>query len=99
MKHLVTEIRNGCRFFHAGKFNDAKNAFGDILTKIPLIITDSKGEAKEMKEVLQICWEYIMGIQLRAAAMECGDDPVWSTELLGYFMHCNLQPMHLLLAL
>ena len=99
MKHLVAEIRNGYRFFHAGKFNDAKNAFGDVLTKIPLVVTDNKGEANEMKEMLEICREYITGIRLRAAATECGDDPVRSTELSGYFTHCNLQPAHLLLAL
>jgi coatomer protein complex subunit alpha (xenin) len=99
MKHLVAGIRDGYRSFQAGKFNDAKNAFGDVLTKIPLVVTDNKGEASEVKEILEICREYITGIRLRGAATECGEDPVRSTELSGYFTHCNLQPAHLLLAL
>jgi coatomer protein complex subunit alpha (xenin) len=99
MKHLVAGIRDGYRFFQAGKFNDAQNSFRDVLKKIPLVVTDNKGEASELKEMVEICREYITAIRLRGAAVECGEDPVRSTELSGYFTHCNLQPAHLLLAL
>lgn len=99
MKHLVGGIRSGYRLFQAGKFNEAKNAFADVLTKIPLVITDNKGEASEVKEMLEICREYITGIRIRGAITECAADPVRSTELSAYFTHCNLQPAHLVLAL
>ena len=35
MKHLVAGIRGGYRFFQAGKFNDAKNTFSDVLNEDP----------------------------------------------------------------
>lgn len=98
-KSLVAGVRNGYRFFQGGKFNDAKNAFAEVLSQIPLTITDNRAEANEMKEMLEICREYITAIRIKAAITAAGDDPVRSTELSAYFTHCNLQPVHLLLAL
>jgi coatomer protein complex subunit alpha (xenin) len=99
MKHLGAGIKNGYRFFQGGKFNDAKNSFQDVLNKIPLVITENKNEGTEMKEMLEICREYITSIRIKSAMAEAGEDPVRSTELSAYFTHCNLQPVHLLLAL
>lgn len=98
-KSLVAGVRNGYRFFQGGKFNDAKNAFAEVLSQIPLTITDNRAEANEMKEMLEICREYITAIRIKAAITAAGDDPVRSTELSAYFTHCNLQSVHLLLAL
>ena len=99
LKVLVAGIRNGYRFFQGGKFNDAKNSFAEVLSQIPLTITDNRNEANEMKEMLEICREYITAIRVKAAMADAGADPVRSTELSAYFTHCNLQPVHLLLAL
>jgi len=99
MKHLVAGIRSGYRFFQGGKFNDAKNTFSDVLQKIPLVVTDNRAEANEMKEMLEICREYITAIRIKGEMSESASDPVRSTELSAYFTHCNLQPVHLLLAL
>lgn len=99
MKNLVVGIRSGYRFFQGGKFNDSKAAFSDVLAKIPLVITDNRNEANEMKEMLEICREYITAIRIKGAMSECASDPARSTELSAYFTHCNLQPVHLLLAL
>jgi coatomer protein complex subunit alpha (xenin) len=99
MKDLVNGIRNGYRFFQGGKFNDSKNAFADVLTKIPLVVTSSKQEASEVKEMMTIAREYITAIRVKSAMAEAAADPVRATELSAYFTHCNLQPVHLLLAL
>jgi coatomer protein complex subunit alpha (xenin) len=99
MKNLAAGVRSGYRFFQGGKFNDAKAAFGDVLTMIPLVVTDNRGEANEMKEMLEISREYITAIRIKGAMAECASDPIRSTELSAYFTHCNLQPSHLLLAL
>jgi coatomer protein complex subunit alpha (xenin) len=99
MKHLVAGLKNGYKFFQGGKFNDAKAAFVDVLSKIPLTVADNRAEATEMKEMLEICREYITAIRIKGAMSECANDPVRSTELSAYFTHCNLQPVHLLLAL
>jgi coatomer subunit alpha len=99
MKDLVAGIKNGYRFFQGGKFNDSKAAFEEVLTKIPLVVTTTKQEQSEMKEMMTICKEYITAIRIKGAITEAGADPVRATELSAYFTHCNLQPVHLLLAL
>jgi coatomer protein complex subunit alpha (xenin) len=99
MNTLIAGIKDGYRAFQGGKFNDSKAIFGKVLTQIPLVVTDNRSEAGEMKEMLEICREYITAIRIKAAMAEVADDPVKSTELSAYFTHCNLQPVHLLLSL
>ena len=82
-----------------GKFNDSKAAFVDVLHKIPLVVATAPQEQSEMKEMLTICREYITAIRIKDAMSKAAADPVRSTELAAYFTHCNLQPVHLLLAL
>ena len=99
LSNLVTTLRNGYRFFQGGKFNDSKAAFLQVLWEIPLVVTANRAEANEMKELVSICREYITAIRIKAAMAEAANDPVRATELSAYFTHCQLQPVHLLLAL
>ena len=99
MKHLVTGLRMGYKYFQGGKFNDAKTSFEKVLADIPMVVADSKAEANEIKEMVEICREYITAIRIKAGMAAVAADPVRSTELSAYFTHCNLQPVHLLLAL
>ena len=99
MKDLVNGIRSGYKFFQGGKFPDSKQAFTSVLLDIPLVVTDNKNEANEVKEMLEICREYITAIRIKTAISEYAEDPARCTELSAYFTHCNLQPAHLLLAL
>ena len=99
MKHLVTGLRMGYKYFQGGKFNDAKASFEKVLADIPMVVADSKAEANEIKEMVEICREYITAIRIKAGMAAVAADPVRSTELSAYFTHCNLQPVHLLLAL
>lgn len=99
LRSLVAGVRQGYRLFQTGKFNEAKAQFSEVLCQIPLTVTDSRAEANEMKEMVEICREYITAIRIKGALGEAGSDPVRSTELAAYFTHCNLQPAHLLLAL
>merc|ERR1719352_704090 len=50
-------------------------------------------------EMLEICREYITAIRIKGSMAAFAADPVRATELSAYFTHCNLQPVHLLLAL
>ena len=99
MRGLLGGIRQGYKLFQTGKFNDAKNSFSAVLHTIPLTVTDNRNDANEMKEMVEICREYITAIRIKGAMAEAGADPVRSTELSAYFTHCNLQPVHLLLAI
>ena len=98
MKHLREGVRMGYRYFEAGKFNDSKDTFLAVLHKIPLVVVDTRSEANEIKEMLDVCREYITAIRLKAAMNDCAD-PARLTDLSAYITHCNLQPTHLLLAL
>mmetsp|Transcript_44916 Transcript_44916/g.54421 ORF Transcript_44916/g.54421 Transcript_44916/m.54421 type:complete len:1287 (-) Transcript_44916:192-4052(-) len=99
LKNLVTGIKLGYRAFQSGKFSDAKNRFSEVLANIPLVVTESRNEAGEIKEMLEISREYITAIRIKSAMSEAARNPARSTELSAYFTHCNLQPVHLLLAL
>jgi len=99
LQTLKLLLRQGYRAFQSGKFNDAKNTFSQILMTIPLVVTDSPDQTAQVKELLETSREYITAIRIKAAMSECMKDPVKSTELSAYFTHCNLQPIHLLLAL
>lgn len=99
MRSLVGGIRQGYRFFQTGKFNDAKNAFSEVMAQIPLTVAENKNDASEMKAMLGICREYITAIRIKGAMAEAGADPVRATELAALFTHCDLQPVHKLLAL
>jgi len=99
LKDVVAGIRNGYRCFQGGKFNDSKAAFCLVLTQIPLVVTDSRAEANEIKELLSVCREYITAIRIKGAMAEAAADPVRATELSAYFTHCNLLPVHLVLSL
>lgn len=99
IRTLVLGVKKGYRAFQSGKFADAKTAFTGVLAKIPLVVTESRSEGSEIKEMLEICREYITAIRIKSAMSEVTGNPVRSTELSAYFTHCNLQPVHLLLAL
>eukprot|EP00587_Corethron_hystrix_P000871 CAMPEP_0113310126 /NCGR_PEP_ID=MMETSP0010_2-20120614/7895_1 /TAXON_ID=216773 ORGANISM="Corethron hystrix, Strain 308" /NCGR_SAMPLE_ID=MMETSP0010_2 /ASSEMBLY_ACC=CAM_ASM_000155 /LENGTH=1128 /DNA_ID=CAMNT_0000165517 /DNA_START=777 /DNA_END=4163 /DNA_ORIENTATION=+ /assembly_acc=CAM_ASM_000155 len=98
MRLLELSLKESFRAFQGGKFTDAMNGFMEIIQKIPLTVTDGRNEGMEVKEMLEICREYITALRIKIAIGET-EDPVRSTELSAYFTHCNLQPSHLLLAL
>ncbi|CAM9256260.1 unnamed protein product [Chrysoparadoxa australica] len=96
---LVDMLKSAYRFFQAGKFGDARSHLDAIIVAIPLVVVETKGEGSELKELLEICREYVTAIRLKHAIGDVPDDPKRSMELAAYFTHCNLQPAHLLLAL
>ncbi|CAL0328461.1 unnamed protein product [Lupinus luteus] len=60
---------------------------------------NSRREVDEVKELVIIVKEYVLGIQIELQRREIKDNPAWQQELAAYFTHCNLQPPHLRLAL
>ena len=98
-KDLANGVKNGYRFFQGGKFGESQAAFADVLAKIPMVVAENRQEESDIKEMVSICREYITAIRLKNAMALAAADPVRGTELAAYFTHCNLQPVHLLLAL
>lgn len=95
---LIDTLKLAYKNFHLGNFNESLDLFKSIMYTVPLVVTGSRSEGNEVKELLDITREYVTAIRLKLA-MTAADDPVRLTELWAYFTHCNLQPAHLLLAL
>ncbi|KAK9066647.1 hypothetical protein SSX86_013970 [Deinandra increscens subsp. villosa] len=96
---LEDKLKAGYKATTAGKFTEALRLFMSILHTIPLVVVDSRREVDEVKELVIIVKEYVLGLQLELKRREFKDNPVRQQELAAYFTHCNLQLPHLRLAL
>jgi coatomer protein complex subunit alpha (xenin) len=99
---LVDHLKAGYRYFHKGKFDLARGEFDAIMHSIPLVVVETRTEEMEVKQLLEICREYITGLRLQLARKEGkskGVSPKRIAELAAYFTNCKLQPAHLALAL
>ncbi|KAG6475062.1 hypothetical protein ZIOFF_064279 [Zingiber officinale] len=77
-----------------GKFPEALRLFLNILHAIPLIIVDSRREVDEVKELIEIAREYVLGLKIEVKRKELKDNSVRQQELAAYFTNCKLQKMH-----
>ncbi|KAL8129464.1 hypothetical protein V2J09_018619 [Rumex salicifolius] len=96
---LEDKLKAGYKSTTAGKFNDALRHFLSILHTIPLIVVESRREVDDVRELIVIVREYVLGLKMELKRREIKDNPVRQQELAAYFTHCNLQTPHLRLAL
>ncbi|MBA0804447.1 hypothetical protein Gohar_004031, partial [Gossypium harknessii] len=96
---LNDKLKAGYKATTAGKFTEALRLFLSILHTVPLIVVESGREVDEVKELIIIAKEYVLGLQMELKRREMKDNPVRQQELAAYFTHCNLQLPHLRLAL
>ncbi|KAH1255933.1 Coatomer subunit alpha-1 [Glycine max] len=99
LPQLDERLRAGYKSTTAGKFTEALKAFTSILHAIPLIVVESRREVDEVKELIIIVKEYVLGLQMELKRREMKDNLTRQQELAAYFTHCNLQTPHLRLAL
>jgi coatomer protein complex subunit alpha (xenin) len=81
-----------------GKFDQAFEAFSGIVCATTLTVVESRQQVGELKELLNICREYLTAIRLELARKGV-TEPKRQIELAAYFTHCNLQPTHTMLSL
>ncbi|KAL7617104.1 hypothetical protein Lser_V15G00638 [Lactuca serriola] len=96
---LEEKLKAGYKATTTGKFTEALRLFLGILHTIPLIVVESRREVDEVKELIIIVKEYVLGLQMELKRRELKDNPIRQQELAAYFTHCNLQLPHLRLAL
>ncbi|XP_062209518.1 coatomer subunit alpha-3-like [Phragmites australis] len=82
-----------------GKFPEALRQFLNILHIIPLLIVDSRREVDEVKELIEIVREYVLGLRMEVKRKELKDDATRQQELAAYFTNCKLQKVHMRLVL
>ncbi|GFY94974.1 coatomer, alpha subunit [Actinidia rufa] len=96
---LEEKLKAAYKATTTGKFTEALRLFLSIMHTIPLIVVESRREVDEVKELVIIVKEYVLGLQMELKRKEMKDNPIRQQELAAYFTHCNLQMPHLRLAL
>eukprot|EP01028_Stygiella_incarcerata_P005754 TRINITY_DN238_c0_g4_i2.p1 TRINITY_DN238_c0_g4~~TRINITY_DN238_c0_g4_i2.p1 ORF type:complete len:1215 (-),score=306.65 TRINITY_DN238_c0_g4_i2:181-3825(-) len=96
---LIEKLKAAYALTTFGKFAQAIDAFRAIMYHVVTTSAASKDEASKLKELLSICQEYVTALTLEIQKKEVKNDPKRVAELAVYFTHCNIQPVHLMLAL
>ncbi|RVE44062.1 hypothetical protein evm_011299 [Chilo suppressalis] len=103
LNDLVSQLQQCYQLVTAGKFTEAVDKLQRIAQCIPLLHVDAKPELTEATQLLQICREYLLGLQMETArkAMPKNtlDEQKRTCEMAAYFTHCKLQPVHQILTL
>ncbi|XP_031494258.1 coatomer subunit alpha-1-like [Nymphaea colorata] len=96
---LDEKLRSAYKATTDGKFSEALRLFLNILHTIPLVVVESRREVDEVKELIVVAKEYVLGLRMEVRRKELRNNAVQQQELAAYFTHCNLQKVHLRLAL
>ncbi|EDO39748.1 predicted protein [Nematostella vectensis] len=100
---LVQRLQTAYQLTTGGKFQEAIVRLQQILLSVPLIVVDTKQEVSEAQQLIGICREYIVGLQMEIKRKEMPkgtlEEQKRLCEMAAYFTHCNLQPIHQILTL
>jgi len=103
LSDLVIRLQQCYQLTTAGKFSEAIEKLRNLLLSIPLLVVDTRQDVSEAQQLLQICREYIIGLQMETTRKELSKNTLEEQkricELAAYFTHCNLQPVHQILTL
>ncbi|KAJ2276488.1 hypothetical protein IW137_000194 [Coemansia sp. RSA 1287] len=96
----LEQLQQGYRATTAAKFEDGLVLFKRLLLSLIFVSVDTAEDANEIKQLLQICREYILGITIeleRASVAKeeaTEDNSVRLVELAAFFTHCQLRADH-----
>lgn len=103
LSDLISRLQNGYQLTTQGKFTEAIEQFRSNLLSVPLLVVETKQEIAEAQQLIEICREYIVGLQMEVYRKELPkesiDEQKRVCELAAYFTHCQLQPIHKILTL
>ncbi|XP_075212404.1 coatomer subunit alpha [Lycorma delicatula] len=103
LSDLVTKLQTCYHLTTGGKFTEAIEKFRNLLLSITLLIVDTRQDITEAQQLLKICKEYILGLQMESVRKELPkatlEEQKRICELAAYFTHCELQPVHKILTL
>jgi coatomer protein complex subunit alpha (xenin) len=63
VSELIEKVQLGYRATTAGRFQEAVEAFKSVFAALPLVSVNSSQELSEVREVLSVCTDYVLGIQ------------------------------------
>lgn len=103
LNDLIQRLQKSYELTTNGKFADAIENFRVIMLSVPLLVVETKQEIAEAQQLIEMCREYIVGLQMELHRKEAPkatiEDQKRICELAAYFSHCNLQPIHKILTL
>ena len=103
LNDLIQRLQKAYEMTTSGRFGEAVEVFRSILLSVPLLVVDTKQEIAEAQQLVEVCREYIVGLQMELFRKDSPKDSIEDQkrvcELAAYFSHCNLQPIHKILTL
>ncbi|KYQ93446.1 WD40 repeat-containing protein [Tieghemostelium lacteum] len=101
--YLSEKLKQVYTLVGGGKFEEAVKQFTNILHTVIFCVVQDRNEFSELKTLIGICREYILGLTLRLKHQELVKQQPTAInrqmELAAYFTHCNMQEPHLRQAL
>ncbi|KAJ1729506.1 hypothetical protein LPJ61_003488 [Coemansia biformis] len=101
----LEQLQQGYRATTAAKFEEALGLFQRLLLSLVFVRVDTADDAGEVKQLVQACREYIVGINIELARAAVAKEEATEetatrlVELAAYFTHCQLRADHEKLAL
>lgn len=103
LNDLIQRLQTAYQLTTGGKFADAVERLQQILLSVTMLSVDSRQDVTEAQQLLGICREYLIGLQMelirKESPKQTPDQQKRIVEMAAYFTHCNLQPVHLILTL
>ena len=103
LNDLVQNLQTCYQLTTTGKFVEAIDKLQNIILCIPLLVVETRQEIAEAQQLLTICREYVVGLQMETVRKTLPkntlDEQKRICELAAYFTHVNLQPVHQILTL
>ena len=100
---LVQCLQISYQLTTAGKFTEAIEKLQYILLAVPLLVVDSKHDLAEAQQLIEISREYILGLKMETERKNHPkvtlEEQKRICEMVAYFTHCDLQPIHQILTL
>ena len=88
----IEKLKSAYQQLTEGKFSNAIENFKKILVTVPIVVASSD-EQTELKEIINICKEYILGLGLELER-KVTESVERQLELAVYFSYCDFQPGH-----
>jgi coatomer protein complex subunit alpha (xenin) len=100
---LIYQLQISYQLTTSGKFNEAIEKLQNILHTVPLLVVNTKQDIAEAQQLVEICKEYILGLKMETERKQLQKTSLSQQkricEMVAYFTHCNLQPIHQILTL
>ena len=89
LEHLIARLQTAYQLTTKAKFADAVDRFRSIMLAVPLLLVENNTEEAEAKSLINICKEYIIGLQMEMARKSLPKESDKVTQRLPIFILFN----------